>query len=90
MDSVVRFAAESAAFERWLLSCTDSGADAARNCLIRLLDLYRAGIELPPAWSDELEGRADVEGVGDPEWRRAYEASRRLPLDHYCVVFDPR
>jgi len=44
---------------------------------------------LPPEWSDELEGRAELERVDDTEWRRAYEASRRLPLDHYGDVSDP-
>lgn len=89
MDSVEKFAHEVAAFERWLFSGTDHEADAARECLIRLLELYRAGIDLPPEWSDELQGRADVEPVGDAEWRKAYEASRRLPLDHYSDNFDP-
>ena len=89
MDAVARFADEAATFERWLLSGTDQEADAARECLIRLLELYRAGVALPPEWSDELEGRAELERVDDTEWRRAYEASRRLPLDHYGDVFDP-
>lgn len=89
MDSVAKFAAEAAAFEHWLLSGTDREADAAREGLIRLLELYRAGIDLPPESSDELEGLADVERVGDAEWRRAYEAARRLPMDHYSDVFDP-
>lgn len=89
MDSVTKFAEEAAAFERWLLSGTDRGADAARECLIRLLQLYRAGIDLPPEWSDELESRTDIERVSDAEWRRASEASGRLPLDYYSEVFDP-
>jgi hypothetical protein len=89
MDSVAKFADEAAAFERWLLSGTDQEADAARECLIRLVELYRAGIALPPEWSDELEGRADVERLADAEWHRAYEASRRLPLDFYSEIFDP-
>jgi hypothetical protein len=89
MDPVARFADEAAAFEQWLLSGTDRGADAARACLIRLLELYRAGMDLPPEWSDNLEGRADVKRVADEEWRRAYEASGRLPLDSYSTVFDP-
>ena len=89
MDSVERFAREAAAFEKWLHSGSDREADAARQCLIRLLDLYRAGLELPPAWSARLEGREDVERVDDAEWRKAYEASGRLPLDHYSEVFDP-
>ena len=89
MDPVAKFADEAAAFERWLLSGMDREADAARECLIRLLELYRAAIGLPPEWSDELEARADVERVDDTEWRTAYEASRRLPLNHYVDVFDP-
>ena len=39
MDSVAKFAGEAATFERWLLSGTDRGPDAARECLIRLLEL---------------------------------------------------
>jgi hypothetical protein len=89
MDPVAKFADEAAAFERWLLSGADEGADAARECLIRLLELYHAGIELPPESSNELEERADVERVGDAERRRAYDATRRLPLDFYSEVFDP-
>lgn len=89
MDSVAKFADEAAAFERWLLSGTDREADAARECLIRLLELYRTGIGLPPEWSDELAGRGDIERVDDTEWRAAYEASGRLPLDYYAEVYDP-
>jgi len=48
MDAVARFADEAATFERWLLSGTDQEADAARECLIRLLELYRAGVAAPP------------------------------------------
>jgi hypothetical protein len=89
MDPVAKFADEVAAFERWLLTGTDREADAARQCLIRLLELYRAAIDLPPAWSDELERRADVERVDDAEWQKACEASRRIPLNYYSDVFDP-
>ncbi len=89
MDSVEKFAREAAAFERWLLLGTDREAAAVSQCLIRLLDLYRAGIDLPREWSDELDDRAEIELVSDAEWRRAYEASQRLPLDYYSEVFDP-
>lgn len=89
MDSVVKFAQEAAAFEQWLLNGTDRDADAARAGLIRLVALYGAGIDLSPEWSDDLEGREDVECVSDEEWRMAYEASGRLPLDTYSEVFDP-
>ena len=89
MDSIEKFADEAAAFERWLLSGTDREADAARACLIRLLELYRAGIALPPESSDELGDGDDIERVGDAEWDVAYKASARLPLDYYAEVFDP-
>jgi hypothetical protein len=88
-DAVETFAGEAAAFERWLLSGSDRGADAAREALFRLLGLYRAGLELPQAWSAELEGRAEVEVVTDAEWRRAYAAAGRLPVDYYGEVFEP-
>lgn len=55
MDPAAEFATEARAFERWLLFGTDREADAARECLIRLLDLYRLGIELPPEWPDALD-----------------------------------
>jgi hypothetical protein len=89
MDSVEHFSREAAAFEHWLLSGTDQEAEAARECLNRVLELYRAGIALPPQWSNELEGHSDVERVDDAEWRKAYNSSRRLPLDYYGDVFDP-
>ena len=88
MDSIARFADEAAAFERWLLSGTDREADAARECLIRLLELYRAGIALPPEGSDELVELDDIR-VGDEEWDAALKASARLPLDYYAEVYDP-
>jgi hypothetical protein len=89
MDPVEKFAREAATFEGWLLAGADRGADAVRECLLRVLDLYRAGIELPGEWSDELDGSADLEPVGEAEWRKAFEAARRLPLDHYSEVFNP-
>ena len=89
MDSVAKFAKQAAFFQDWLLSGTDQESDSARECLIRLLELYLAGIQLPPEWSDELEGRADVESISNEEWLSAVEATRRLPLDFYKQVFDP-
>jgi hypothetical protein len=89
MDSVDRFADEVARFEQWLIAGTDREADAVRECLIRLLELYRAGLNLPHEWSDELAGRPDVDSISDSEWQRAFEAARRLPIDHYGMVFDP-
>lgn len=88
MDPVAAFADRAAAFDRWLIHGTDGGADAVKECLIRLLDLYRAGFDLPPLGADELDAE-EVERSDDAEWRRAYEASSRLPLDYYGEVFDP-
>ncbi len=88
-DAVARFADEALAFELWLLAGKDEGADAARECLIRLLELYRAGLALPPEWSDDLEDREDTPRVSDEDWRKAYRAAARLPLDNYSEVFDP-
>lgn len=89
MDPVARFADAAAAFARWLLAGEDQEADAARGGLIRLLELYRAGIELPPGSSSAMDDRPSVERVGDEEWRKAYDATRRLPIDYYSEVFDP-
>lgn len=89
MDPISKFAAEAAAFERWLLTGTDVGADAARNCLLLLLNLYQTGIVLPSGWSNDLEEIADIDRVSGEEWRVAYNAARRLPLDFYGEVFDP-
>ena len=86
MDSVDAFALEARLFEQWLLHASDQDADAAREALARLLGLYRAALDLPPAWSDELGRGADVERLTDDQWRRAYDASRRLPVDLYSEV----
>jgi hypothetical protein len=89
MSHVDRFAIEVAAFEDWLLRGTDEGADAGRAALVRLLALYSIGIQLPPEWSDELEDAADAEELADSEWRKAHEATRRLPFDFYSTVLNP-
>lgn len=89
MDPVARFAEQADAFARWLDSGTDRGVEAARAGLIRLLDLYRAGLELPPESACEVDDRAEVERVDEREWRRVVESTRRLPFDLYGEVFDP-
>lgn len=89
MNAIDRFAQQASAFEQWLRFGTDRDADAARGCLVRLLDLYRAALELPPEWSDELEGQPDVEGDDDAALQIAKEAVRRLPFDLYHDTYDP-
>lgn len=83
------FANAAAAFELWLLAGTDEGAEAARACLIRLLELYRAGLHLPSDRSLDADESQCVERFSDQEWRRAFDAAKRLPLDLYSKVFDP-
>src|SRR5688572_2798552 len=89
MDSIDAFAIEARRFERWLLEATDQQSDAAREALKRLLELYRAALELPAAWSDELGDESDVEDLTDDAWQRAVKAARRLPTDFYSEIFDP-
>jgi hypothetical protein len=89
MDVIDAFAIEASRFERWLLEGTDRDADAAREALTRLLGLYRAALDLPSAWSDELEREGEVERASHTEWQRAYDASRRLPIDRYSNIFNP-
>ena len=89
MDSIDAFAIQARLFERWLLEGTDQQADAATEGLKRLLELYRAALDLPAAWSDELREAADAEQLGEDEVRRAADAARRLPTDFYSEVFDP-
>jgi len=90
MDAVERFAILARGYAHWLLEGTDTDADAARACLIHLLDLYRAALELPPPWSDEPDTDAGVERVSRAEWEKALDtAARRLPLGTYRKVFNP-
>jgi hypothetical protein len=89
MDAVERFATEAAVFQQWARDGTDSGAQAARQALIRITRLYLSALDLPPAWSEELADQPDVERVGDEEWRIVFAAAARLPLSAYGEVFDP-
>ncbi len=89
MDAAARFAEQASAFERWLLSGADEGADAARTCLIHLLDLYRMALELPREQAEEDDESTEEERVDKEEWSEAFKATRRLPFDQYAEVFDP-
>lgn len=89
MDPVERFAAAATDFERWLVTGTDQGPDAARAALMHLLRLYACGLELPDAWSGDIDKEGDVERLAEQEWRKAKAACARLPLNHYNDVFNP-
>jgi hypothetical protein len=82
------FAEEAGRFERWARSGIGDGAPAVREALIRITQLYLAGLSLPPPWSDHL-GTAVVDLVQDDEWKAVLQAAARLPLDAYGGVFDP-
>lgn len=92
MDPVERFAGEAEAFRAWATLGMDTGEDAARNALLHVVRLYLAALELPPAWSEQLAHEPDAERVGENEWRTAFAAAGRLPLDIYAACdphFDP-
>jgi hypothetical protein len=88
MDPIQAFAVEASRFERWLLEGSDRDADAVGEALRRLLGLYGAALNLPSAWSDEVESSESAR-LGDGERQRAYRASQRIPLDLYGEVFNP-
>jgi hypothetical protein len=89
MDAIEQFAEEAARFERWLITGQDRDADAAREALVRLVSLYRAAIDLPTEWSDELDGAKEIKRVDNAAWQVAYRAALRIPLDLYGEVFNP-
>lgn len=89
LSPIETFAAEVSHFEHWAKSGEDKGAEAARNGLLRILRLYLAALELPPApdTTDEL----DLEhlDVDHDEWQAVRTHAARLPLDYYGEIFDP-
>lgn len=91
MDAVERFAAEAVEFRDWARAGTDSGSAAARNALIRIGRLYLAALDLPPAWSDELEGASDADAasVSRDELQAVRKAAARIPLGFYSEIFNP-
>jgi hypothetical protein len=89
MESVDKFAAEVVLFERWLLHGQDRDADAAREGLVRVVRLYAAALDLPWLWSTGHEGPEPSERLPQSEWKRAYDGTRRLPVDLYIDVYNP-
>lgn len=85
-ENVERFAAEAEQFEQWAKSGSDTGAEAARNGLLRITRLYAAALELP-ALKDNSE--YDTNRVEDAEWRVVLAIAARLPFDYYGEVFNP-
>jgi hypothetical protein len=89
VDAVQAFAEEAVSFEQWARLGTSSGAVGARQCLVRLVQLYGAALALPSEWSDGLDASV-AERVADQDTKAvASYFSARLPLDNYGEVFDP-
>jgi hypothetical protein len=84
VDPVDRFAEEAAAYERWALHGTDSGAAAAREGLTRIAALYAAGLALPELPFAEGRERGG-DDVTDEERKRVLDAAARLPFDVYGI-----
>jgi hypothetical protein len=82
------FVEEARRFERWARSGIGSDALAVREALIRVTQLYLAGLALPLPWSDGLQPEVGTL-VHEDEWNTVLRAAGCLPLDHYGEVFDP-
>src|SRR5262249_54341647 len=89
MDAVDQFAAEAAIFEQWARVGTSQGASVVREALIRLVRLYLAALELPPAWSEELADQPDAERIRDDECFSVASACGRFPFSFYWETNDP-
>ena len=89
MDVVERFAQKASEFEQWLLSDQDAGVDAARSCLVHLLELHRAGLDLESEPNNSFDAGLDMPRLSQQERSNAMEATQRLPFDLYGDVLDP-
>ena len=89
MHGVERFAAEASEFCEWASHGTDTGAEAARNALLRVTRLYLAALELPQAEAGDTAHEPDARHVENDEWRTVFDAACRLPVDTYGQIFDP-
>lgn len=89
MDAIEHFAAEAAVFEAWVKAGNFVGESAVRKTLIRITRLYLAALDLPTPWTDEAEVDDESHEVDSKEWQGVFDETRRLPFEHYGVVFDP-
>jgi hypothetical protein len=85
MQALDRFAALADRFQVWAAEGTDTGAAAGRQALTHLAALFAAALALPAA---DREGDIS-ERISDDEWKRVFEACRRLPVTYYGAIFDP-
>ena len=85
MGAVDQFVGLADAFRSWAVEGTDTGVTAARQALAHLAKLFGAALALP----DTSPEGGISDWVPDDEWKRAFEACRRIPVSHYGEVFDP-
>ena len=88
MDSALQaFAAEARNYCAWAVSI-EEGDQGAATALRRVVALYQAALQLPPA---SVEGTEDDrhEFVDTDERERVRVACARLPLQYYSQQFDP-
>lgn len=88
MDSLEAFAQEANRFAEWAIQDEPHGSAAVRNALVRISLLYNAALQLPPAWTDDLQNQTDSPGIDPAEIARIV-AYKSIPLKMYGEVFNP-
>jgi hypothetical protein len=88
IDAVDQFGVEAVRYEQWAHSEEPNAGLAAREALIRISSLYVAALQLPPPFTDELEGQPKVERIPTDDYAKV-KAYRGLPIDMYSEIFDP-
>jgi hypothetical protein len=83
-----RFAAVAERYLNWADAWTGDPEEKMRAALRLLAELHLAAIDLPDTWPDE---KHEVEEQSHlPRWKALTEKFRRLPMDGYFQVFNPR
>jgi hypothetical protein len=82
------FAGAASEFVEWLSSHSD-GRGSALFALQILAKLYHAGLQLPDAWSHELENTPDLERLDPRELVVIQRRLKELPVDFYAQSLEP-
>ncbi|MEM6750562.1 MAG: DUF5063 domain-containing protein [Planctomycetota bacterium] len=86
-NALDRFAKQAERFVAWCEQDAAVGTEAAAHCLRLLVDLFQAGLELPPYEATDQDESPFA--VSHEDWDRMFQRMARLPLDMYGTVFDP-
>jgi hypothetical protein len=89
MDEIDRFAEQATLFRQWATDCRGSGAETAREGLVRITRLYAAGLDLPSCLCDNASNRREPVTISSEERQAVYENCSRLPFRYYSEVFNP-